>query len=84
MSHSYFGGPAGFGLFAMFFALDTSTNPNRAPAWVFVALGIALMIVLVILFFMVPIGGDDFKYRSTDYYSGPFGGFGSFGGFGGV
>ena len=58
-------------------------NPNRAPIAVFIGLGIALAIVLVVLFFAVPASGEDYRSGGTNYYSGPFGGFGHFGGFGG-
>jgi len=62
--------------------LDQGTNPNRAPAWVFLVLALAMVIMFVVLFLTVPISGEDLRYRSTRYYGGPFGGFGGFGGFG--
>ena len=55
-------------------------NPNRAPIWVFIVLGIAIAIVVLVLFFAVPISGKDTNAGGTSYYCGPFGGFGGFGG----
>jgi hypothetical protein len=72
----YFGVSAAIGL-------SGAVNPNRAPIEVFIGLGIALAIVLVVLFFAVPVSGEDYRSGGTNYYSGPFGSFGHFGGFGG-
>lgn len=51
---------------------------------VFVAVGLALAAVLVLLFVTIPLSAGDFQARGTRYYSGPFGAFGAFGGFGGL
>ena len=59
-------------------------RPDSAPIGVFIVLGIVLAIVVLLLYFMVPVSGDDLTYQSTQYYSGPFGGFGGFGPFGGL
>lgn len=63
-------------------ALVGEGRPDSAPIGVFIGLGIVLAIVVLLLYFMVPVSGDDLTYQSTQYYSGPFGGFGEFGGFG--
>ena len=63
--------------------LFVEVDPNRAPIGVFIGFGIALAIVLVVLFFAVPVSGEDYRSGGTNYYSGPFGGFGGYGGFGG-
>jgi hypothetical protein len=67
----------------LFLAFAGSANPNRAPVAVFIGLGVALAIVGVVLFFAIPVSGEDYRSGGTNYYSGPFGGFGHFGGFGG-
>jgi hypothetical protein len=53
------------------------TNPNRAPIALFIGLGIALAILVVVLFFAIPVSGEDYRSGGTNYYSGPFGGFGT-------
>jgi hypothetical protein len=58
-------------------------DSNSAPIGVFIAAGIVLAVVLVLLYLAIPISRDDLMYRGTSYYSGPFGGFGGFGAFGG-
>jgi hypothetical protein len=68
----------------MFLAWTVTAVRNRAPIGVFVAVGLALFAVLVLLFVTIPLSAGDFQARGTRYYSGPFGGFGAFGGFGGL
>lgn len=68
----------------MFLAWTGNAVRNRAPMGVFVAVGLALAAVLVLLFVTIPLSAGDFQARGTRYYSGPFGAFGAFGGFGGL
>jgi hypothetical protein len=75
---------AGFSvLVSLFFYAGSTAAPDRAPIAVFIGIGAALAAIIILLFLMVPISREDLTYRSTSYYSGPFGGFGGYGAFGG-
>jgi hypothetical protein len=53
------------------FGFDTTANSNRAPTWMFVALGLAMVVVFVVLLLMVPISGEDFTYTARSIMAAP-------------
>jgi hypothetical protein len=68
--------------FSPAFLALAAANPNRAPIGVFIGLGVLFVIVAIVLYFAVPVSGEDLLYHGTKYYSGPFGGLGGFGNYG--
>jgi hypothetical protein len=68
------------------------TNPNRAPVWVFVVLGVVIGIVAIALYFANSVGGGEHDHwygdPSNNYFGSPGGTWGSgdsgFGPFGGI
>ncbi len=67
----------------MLLGLAAPVDPNRAPAEVFIVLGVARVVLVIVLLLTIPLSGEDFRQSGTQYYGGPFGGLGGFGGFGG-
>ena len=68
-------------LAGVFLVFTAPTDPNRAPAVVFIGLGVALVIVLIVLLLTIPISGEDYRGFYGGFGGGsPWGG-GGFGGF---